>query len=110
MNSDDPVAQDGELFPYVKTNESCAILQGQQKFYSWGDNEAKKSWDKTICRQQRSEFDPLNSDNPVAPNSDLLPYVKANVSCSIRQCQQKFYSLGDNEAMKSWDKTRCCQR
>ena len=34
LNSDDPVAPDGDLLPYVKANESCSILRGQQKFYS----------------------------------------------------------------------------
>ena len=103
MNSDDPVAPEGNLLPYVKANESCSIRRCQQKFYSWGNNEAIESWDKTKCCQQRSKFDPLNSDDPVAPDGDLLPYVKVNKSCSIRRCQQKFYSWGDNDAIKSWD-------
>ena len=58
-----------------------------------GGIKARKSWNLTKCCQRQTEFDSLNSDDPVAPDGDLLPYVKANESCSILRGQQKFYSL-----------------
>ncbi len=35
------MAPDSHLFPYIKDNESCLIVQIQQKFYSWGENKWK---------------------------------------------------------------------
>ena len=47
---------------------------------------------KTKCLQQQTKFNPLNSDDPVAPGGVLFPYVKDSELTTILQSQQKFFS------------------
>ena len=73
---------------YFLTSKTASWLRSseeKQKFFSWG----AALNNKTKCFQRRTEFTPLNSDDPVAPGGDLFPYVKDSELTTILRSQQE---------------------